>query len=254
MATGPATAPAVTRGNDLSFRPGQPVPAYRRQGWAPATERSSHVRGLGPWCCRAGGRPCRSRAGAARPRAGGQGTSRWLLPGGQRGLSAAALARVRGGCIKVIIAWRRARRLGRLCRRHQPPPGDPGQMPRCPGLPPSRIRRRCAHRVPVDAPAGPGGMRYLARYPATARLPTPGPPGGGMMLAQPSPVLHRHGQDLTGLPRASRSCRHGLAGLALAGRRCLLRAAVSPHRPPGALPGFFRIMAFYLEPRYGIEP
>ncbi len=81
----------------------------------------------------------------------GQGASRWLLPGGQRGLSAAVLARVRGGRIKVIVAWRRARRLGRLCRRLQPPPGDAGQVPRCPGLPPSRICRWCADCVPVDA-------------------------------------------------------------------------------------------------------
>jgi hypothetical protein len=49
-----AAARAVTRGNDLSFRPGQP--AYRRQSWAPAAERSGHVRGLCPWCCRAGGK------------------------------------------------------------------------------------------------------------------------------------------------------------------------------------------------------
>ena len=40
------------------FRPGQP--AYRGQSWAPATERSSHVEGLCPWCCQAGGSPCRS--------------------------------------------------------------------------------------------------------------------------------------------------------------------------------------------------
>ena len=59
--------------------------------------------------------------------------------------------RVRGGRIKVIVAWRRARRLGRLCRRHRPSPGDAGQMPRCPSLAPSYIRRWCAHRVPVDA-------------------------------------------------------------------------------------------------------
>jgi hypothetical protein len=85
------------------------------------------------------------------PVPGGLGASRWLLPGGQRGLSAAVLARVRGGRIKVIVAWRRARRPGRLCRRHQAPPGDAGQVPRCPGLAPSRIRRWYAHRVPADA-------------------------------------------------------------------------------------------------------
>jgi hypothetical protein len=37
--------------------------------------------------------------------------------------------RVRGGRIEVIVAWRRARRFGRLCRRHQPSPGDAGQVP-----------------------------------------------------------------------------------------------------------------------------
>lgn len=31
---------------------------------------------------------------------------------------------MRGGRIKVIVAWRRARRLGRLWRGHQLPPGD----------------------------------------------------------------------------------------------------------------------------------
>lgn len=45
----------------------------------------------------------------------GQGASRWLLPGGQRGLSAAVLAPGGGGRMK--IAWRRARGLGRLRRR-----------------------------------------------------------------------------------------------------------------------------------------
>jgi hypothetical protein len=58
---------------------------------------------------------------AAWPRAGAQGASRWLLPGGQRGLSAAAPGARRPH--KVIVVWRRARRLGRLCRRYQPSPG-----------------------------------------------------------------------------------------------------------------------------------
>ena len=95
--------------------------------------------------------PLAGRARGVGPVPGGQGAWRWLLPGGRRGLSAAALARARGGRIKVIVAWQRARRLRRPCRRHQQPPGDAGQMPRCPGPAPSRIRRWCTHRVPVDA-------------------------------------------------------------------------------------------------------
>jgi hypothetical protein len=42
-----------------------------------------------------------------------------------------------------------------------------------------------------------------------------------------------------GCPGHPRSCRHGLAGLALAGCQCLLRAAVSPHRPSKPGPDFF---------------
>jgi hypothetical protein len=139
----------VTRGHDLSFRPGQP--ACRGPSWAPAAERrSSHVRGLCPWCCRVGGSPCRSRAGAwSGPVPGGRGASRWVLPGGQRGLSAAAAG----------ARWphRGHRRLAAcpetwpLCRRPSAAARGAGQMPRCPGLAPSRIRRWCAHRVPVDA-------------------------------------------------------------------------------------------------------
>jgi hypothetical protein len=143
--------PAVTRANDQASRPGQP--AYRRQSWhrrrsGPATSGVCARGAAGPAAS-----PCRSpgRRAASPPVPGGQGTSRWLMPGGQRGLPAAAPARARGGRIKVIVAWQPARRLGRLCRRHQPPPGDAGQVPRCPGLAPCRIRRRCAPRVPVDA-------------------------------------------------------------------------------------------------------
>ena len=77
------------------------------------------------------------RAGARRrrPVPGGRGASRWLVPEGQRGLSPAALARVRDGRIKVAVAWRRARRLDRLRRRRRRPdawlPG-PGAVPRAP--------------------------------------------------------------------------------------------------------------------------
>ena len=100
-----------------------------------------------------------------------RGASRWLLPGG----AARAICRpprVRGGRIEVIVAWRRARRLGRLCHRHQPPPGDAGEMPRCPGLAPSRIRRWCARRVPVMPATGSG----RDAIPGPAPDDRPGPP------------------------------------------------------------------------------
>ena len=163
--------------------------------------------GLCPWCCRGGGSLCRSpgRRAAWPPVPGGQGASRWLLPGGRRGRSAAVLARVRGGRIKVIVAWRRARRPGRLCRRHQPPREDAGQVPRCPGLAPSRIRRWCAHRVPVDA-RGTGSGRDAIHGPAPDDRPAPhsratGPPAWYRRSRHLR--FHRHGQDLTGLRRAS---------------------------------------------------
>ena len=164
----------VTRGNDLSF-PARSVGLL----W-----------GLCPWCCRANGSLCRSpgRRAAWPPVPSGQRASRRLLSGGQRGLSA-AMARVRGGRINVTVAWRRARRLGRLCRRHQPPPGDAGQMPGCPGRAPTRIRHWCAHCVPADAcDRVPGGIRYTARHQTITRLPPRGRPGGGMIPAQPSPA------------------------------------------------------------------
>jgi hypothetical protein len=90
------------------------------------------------------------RAGAAWPRARWPGAPRaGCCPAGSAGCLPPP--RVRGGRTEVIVAWRRARRSGRLCRRHQPSPGDAGQAPGCPGLAPSRIRRWCARRVLVDA-------------------------------------------------------------------------------------------------------
>ena len=85
------------------------------------------------------------------PRASGQGASRWLLPVGRRGLSAAAWP----GC--AAAASRSASPGGvpadlagcaaGISRR----PGTPARCLAAPGLPPSRIRRWGAHRVPVDA-------------------------------------------------------------------------------------------------------
>ena len=80
--------------------------------------------------------------------------------------------------------------VGSFGRRHQPLPGDAGQMPRCPGLAPSRIRRWCADRVPADA----GRNRVRAgcdTRPGTKRLPgspLPGHRAVGMIPAQPSPA------------------------------------------------------------------
>jgi len=79
--------------------------------------------------------------------------------------------------------------VGSSGRRRQPRSGDAGQMPRCPGLAPSRIRRWCAYRVPVDA-------RDRVRagcdtWPGTRRLPgspLPGHRAVGMMPAQASPA------------------------------------------------------------------
>ena len=168
-----------------------------------------------------------------------RGASRWLVPGGRRGLSAAAAARARGGRIEVIVAWRRARRLGRLCRRDQPPPGT---------------RARClaagAWRRPASAagartvsrlmPAtGSGGMRYLARHLMIARFPPPGSPGRGHDTgAAVTCAFTANGQDLAGLPRASPELSAWRSGTGLAGCQCLLRAAVSPHRPSGPCPDF----------------
>ena len=115
---------------------------------------------------------CASKAGVRGPAPGGRGASRWVLPDGQRGLSAAAPGARR--------PHRGHRRLAAcpetwpLCRWLSAAARGAGQMPRCPGLTPSRMRRWCAHRVPVDAPTGSGRMRYLAPHLAIARLPLAG--------------------------------------------------------------------------------
>ena len=221
----------VTRRNDLLSGP---VSRPTAGSLGPATGRSGHVRGLCPWCCRAGGSPCR-------------------LPGRR-----AAWPRARWPARLALAAARRAARA--VCRRpgcaaaasgSSSPGGVPGDLAGCAagvsrrpgtsarclaarGLAPSRIRRRCAHRIPIDA-------RDRVRagcLPGPAPDDRPAPPsraaGGG----------HDTGAAVTcaftavagiwrGCPGHPRSCRHGLAGLALAGCQCLLRAAVSPTGPPG---------------------
>jgi hypothetical protein len=171
--------------DDLSFRPGQP--AHRGQSWAPAAWRSSHVGGLCGWCCRAGGSPCRSRAGARRgpvpvaraPRAG-------CCPAGS------------AGCLPPPRA-----RGGRA--RSSPPGGGPADLADCaagisrrPGTPARCLAARAWRR-----PASAAGARTVSQLmPATGSgrdaipdpapedrpAPPPGPPGGGMIPAQPSPA------------------------------------------------------------------
>ena len=220
VSTRAATAPAVTRENDLSFRPGQP--AYRGQSWAPARERSGHVRGLCPWCCRAGGKSLPltgpMRRGPPCPAAGAPRAGR--CPAGSAGCLPPP--RVRGGRIKVIVAWRPARRPGRLCRRHQPPPGTlarclaagPGAVPH-----PPLAHSPCPGRCPRP---GPGGMRYTARHPTTARLPPPGPPGAGMIPG--AAVICA----LTAMARIWRGCpRHSPGAAGMARRDWRWRAAIA---------------------------
>jgi hypothetical protein len=169
---------------------------------------------------------------------GGEGTWRWLLPGGQRGLSAAAAGARR--------PHRGHRRLA-ACPQTWPalPPAsaaarDAGQVPCCPGLAPSRIRAGARTVSRLMPATGPGGMRYLARHLTIARLPRPGRRERGMIPARPSPAPSPPWPGSGGAaPGHPRSCRHGLAGLALAGCQCLLRAAVSPHRASEPCPDFF---------------
>jgi NAD(P)-dependent dehydrogenase (short-subunit alcohol dehydrogenase family) len=92
---------------------------------------------------------CASKAGVRGPAPGGRGASRWVLPDGQRGLSAAAPGARRphrghrrlAACPEIWPAVPPASGAARGCR----PDAS------LPGLAPSRIRRWCAHRVPVDA-------------------------------------------------------------------------------------------------------
>ena len=151
----------VTRGNDLSFRPGQP--AYR-----------GAVLGAGDGAVQSGpgfvpvvlpGRrqsvPLTGRR-AAWPRARWPGASRWVLPGGQRGLSAAAPG---------------ARRPH---QGHRRPAACPETWP---AVPPAISRRpgtpaRCLAARAWRRPASAAGARTVSRLmPATGsgRDTAPGP-------------------------------------------------------------------------------
>ena len=118
----------------------------------------------------------------------------------------------------------------------RPPPGRGG----CHGLACGRCRQPGGQhsRTGSAHPATPGGMRYLARHLAIARLPVPGHREQAWCLRRRHLRFHRHGRNLAWLPRHPRSCRHGVAGLALASCLCLLSATAtasaehtnSPHR------------------------
>ena len=114
-----------------------------------------------------------------------------------------------------------------------------------PGAWTPRFRRWCAHRVPLMPAAGSGRDAVPGPAPEDRPAPPPGPPGAGMVPARPSPAPSPpwpgSGGAAPGIPGAAGMAWRDWRG---PGCRCLLRAAVSPHRPSRALSGFFRIMAF----------
>jgi len=193
--------------------------------WAPATARSRLS-----WVCARGAAgpvaaltrsPGRARRG--RPVPGGQDASRWLLPGGQRGLCAAVRARGRGGRIKVAVAWQRARGLGRLRRRHQPPPGTPARCPRCP-RPASPAAAASACTVSQLMPAT-GSERYAIPGPAPDDRPVPAAVAPGHRRAEgrdpgrPAPHARPPGRGRGTGGRHLRFHRHGQVGLSPRHRR-----------------------------------
>ena len=180
------------------------------------------------------------RAGARRgPVPGGRGASHWLLPGGQRGLSAAA-----PGARRPHQGHRR------LAACPETWPAVPPAISRRPGTPARCLAARAWRR-----PASAAGARTVSRLmPATGSgrdtVPGPAPDDRPAPPSRAAGRGHDTGAAVTcaftamagirrGCPGHPRRCRHGLAGLALAGCQCLLPAAVSPHRPSGACPDFF---------------
>jgi hypothetical protein len=199
-AAGRPAAPAVTRGNDLSFRPVQP--AYRGQSWAPAPELSGPVRvcargAAGPAAVLAAHGPTRGVApcpAARAPRAG-------CCPAGCAGCLPPP--RVRGGRIEVIVAWRRARRSGRLCCRAWRRPGSAAGA------------RTVSRLMPAT-----GSGRDAIHGPAPDDRPAPHSQAAGRghdTGAAVTCAFTAMARIWRGCPGHPRSCRHGLAGLALAG-------------------------------------
>ena len=228
----------VTRGNDLSFRPGQP--AYR-----------GAVLGAGDVAVQSG-----------------PGFVPVVLPGRRQSVPLTGPARGVAPCpVAGRLALGVARRAARaVCRRpgcaaaasrSSSPGGVPGDLAGCaagisrrPGTPARCLAARAWRR-----PASAAGARIVSRLmPATGSgrdtVPGPAPDDRPAPPSRAAGRGHDTGAAVTcaftamagirrGCPGHPRRCRHGLAGLALAGCQCLLPAAVSPHRPSGACPDFF---------------
>ena len=205
------------------FRPGQPT--CRKQSWALTTV----CAGGAAWPVAALARaPVGARRGPTCPvaRAPGDG----CCPAGSAG--DLPPPRVRRGRIEVIVTWRRGRRLGRCA----------AGISRWPGTPARCFAARAWRRLASAAGARTASRPVRATGSGRDAIPGPAP------ADHPAPPSRATGRgDDTGAavtcaftawpgsggaaPGIPRSCRYGLAGLALAGCQCLLRAAVSPHRP-----------------------
>ena len=173
------------------------------------------------------------------PVPGGRGASHWLLPGGQRGLSAAA-----PGARRPHQGHRR------LAACPETWPAVPPAMSRRPGTPARCLAARAWRR-----PASAAGARTVSRLmPATGSgrdtvpgpapddrpAPPPGPPGGGMIPARPSPAPSPpwpgSGGAAPGIP----------GGAGMAWRDWRWRAASASCRQPlvpTGLPGLARIFS-----------
>jgi hypothetical protein len=188
-------------------------PGHRRHS-GPATSG-----GLCPWCCRAGGSPCRSpgRRAAWPPVPGGPG--RLALAVARRAARAACR---RPGCTAAGS-------------RSSSPGGVPGDLAGCapgvrrrPGMP-----ARCLVARAWSRPASAAGARTVSRLmPATGSgrdaIHGPAPDDRQAPPSRAAGGGHGTGAAVTcaftamariwrGCPGHPRSCRHGLAGLALAG-------------------------------------
>ena len=223
----------MTRGNDLSFRNAQPAcrgsPGHRRRS-GPATSGACACGAAGPAAspCRSPGRraawaPCpvarAPRAGCCP--AGGAG----CLPPPWHGCAAAASRSSSPGGVPGDLAGRAAD----ISRR-------PGTPARCLA---ARARRR---------PASAAGARTVSRLmPATGSgrdaIPGPAPDDRPASPSRAAGSGHDTGAAVTcaftamariwrGCPGHPRSCRHGLAGLALAGCQCLCGQPLVPTGPP----------------------
>ena len=240
-----------------------PLTGVRREaGWAGGDARGRPVcpaRSAGlPWPVLGTG------GGAARPRPGpcARGAAGPTAVLAAHGPARGAAPRARRSGRLALAAARRAlravcRRPGRAAAasRSSSPGGVPADFAGCAGISrrpgrgpgaslpgpgavphPPLVRAPCPDRCPGP---GPGGMRYLARHLMIARLPPPGPPGGGMMPALPSPAPSPPWPGSDRAARASPELPAWPGGTGAGGLPVLLRAAVSPHRPSGPCPDFF---------------